>query len=68
MAWRKSGRAARLYAGGQDFTLPARDARTLAAAGEIDGTLYRKLSQRGRAIVFELLAAGHYQLPPDEEE
>jgi 50S ribosomal protein L16 3-hydroxylase len=68
MAWRKSGRAARLYAGGQDFTLPARDARTLAAAGEIDGALYRKLSQRGRDIVFELLAAGHYQLPPDEEE
>jgi 50S ribosomal protein L16 3-hydroxylase len=68
MAWRKSGRAARLYAAGQDFTLPARDARTLAAASEIDGGLYRKLTQRGRDTVFDLFAGGHYRLPSDEEE
>ena len=68
MAWRKSGRAARLYAAGQEFTLPARDARTLAAASEIDGGLYRKLTQRGRDTVFDLLAGGHYRLPSDEEE
>jgi 50S ribosomal protein L16 3-hydroxylase len=68
MAWRKAVRGARLYAGGQEFTLSARDARTLAAAAEIDGGLYRKLSQRGRDTVFELLAAGHYHLPSDEEE
>ena len=68
MAWRKSGRGARLYAAGRDFPLPARDARTLAAAAEIDGDLYRRLSQAGRDAVFELLAEGHYQLPLDEEE
>ena len=68
MAWRKSARGARLYAAGSDFSLPARDARALAGASEIDGGLYRKLSQRGRDTVFELLAAGHYRLPLDEEE
>ena len=68
MAWRKATRGARLYAAGQDFALPARDARVLAAASEVDGGLYRRLSQRGRDVVFDLLAAGHYRLPLDEEE
>jgi len=67
MAWRKSGKSARLYVAGQDFTLPARDARKLSAAGEIDGALYAALSQAGRDAVIELLGAGHYQLPSDDD-
>ena len=68
MAWRKSRRAARLYAGGLVLTMPARDARRLSAASDIDGKLYHGLSQAGQDAVFELLAAGHYQRPSDEEE
>lgn len=68
MAWRKAGRGAKLYVAGEDFSLAARDAGTLAGASEIDGRLYARLSQRGRDVVFELLGAGHYQLPSDEEE
>jgi 50S ribosomal protein L16 3-hydroxylase len=68
LAWRKATRGARLYAAGEEFSLSAKDARTLAAASEIDGALYRRLSQPGRDTVFELLAAGHYRLPLDEEE
>ena len=66
MAWRKSGRSGRLYVAGQDFTLPARDARKLAAAAEVDGALYTGLSDAGRDAVIELLGAGHYQLPSGE--
>ena len=68
MAWRKAGRGAKLYVAGEDFSLAARDAGTLAGANEIDGRLYARLSQRGRDVVFELLGAGHYRLPSDEEE
>jgi len=68
MAWRKSGRSARLYVSGQDMDLPARDARRLAAATEINAATYAALSQRGQDAVFELLGAGHYQLPADDEE
>jgi 50S ribosomal protein L16 3-hydroxylase len=67
MAWRKSGKSARLYVAGQDFTLPARDARKLSAAGDIDGAFYAALSQAGRDAVIELLGAGHYQLPSDDD-
>jgi 50S ribosomal protein L16 3-hydroxylase len=68
MAWRRSGRTARLYVGGHDMQLPVRDAKRLAAAAEIDAATYDALSQRGRDIVIELMEAGHYRLPPDEEE
>ncbi|MFL6591527.1 MAG: JmjC domain-containing protein [Luteimonas sp.] len=68
MAWRKAGRSAKLYVAGEDFTLSARDAATLAGSNELDGRLYARLSQRGRDVAFQLLGAGHYQLPPDEEE
>ncbi|MEO6263592.1 MAG: cupin domain-containing protein [Luteimonas sp.] len=68
MAWRKAGRGARLYVSGRDIDLPVRDARRLAAAAEIDGATYTALSQRGRDAVIELLGAGHYRMPEDEEE
>ena len=68
MAWRKSGRSARLYVSGQDMALPARDARRLAAAAEIDAATYAALSQRGRDAVIELLGAGHYSLPLEGDE
>jgi 50S ribosomal protein L16 3-hydroxylase len=66
-AWRRAGKGARLYVAGQDFTLSARDARKLAAAGTIDGRTYAALSQRARDAVFELLGAGHFQLATQED-
>jgi len=68
MAWRKSRRSARLYAGGLMLAMPTRDARRLSAASDIDGQLYYGLSQAGQDAVFELLAAGHYQRSTDEQE
>ncbi|MGN6513791.1 MAG: JmjC domain-containing protein [Lysobacteraceae bacterium] len=68
MAWRKAGRGARLYVSGRDHALPAKDARLLAAAGDIDQRAYAALSQAGRDVVFELLGEGHYHLPGAEEE
>ena len=68
MAWRKAGRGARLYVSGRDFALPAKDARLLASAAEVDGRTYVALSQAGRDVVVGLLADGHYRLPDNEEE
>ena len=68
MAWRKARRGARLYANGSEVTLPARDARRLAAAASIDGDLYTALSQAGRDAVIELLETGHYQLQVPGED
>ena len=68
MAWRRAARGARLYANGEALPLPLRDARRIAAAGEVDGVLYAALSQPGRDAVFDLFAAGHYELPDDAEE
>jgi 50S ribosomal protein L16 3-hydroxylase len=68
MAWRKAGKGARLYVSGRDFALPAKDARALAAANEVDGRTYAALSEAGRDLVVALLADGHYRLPDDEEE
>ncbi|MCA1714774.1 MAG: cupin domain-containing protein [Gammaproteobacteria bacterium] len=66
MAWRKAGRGARLYASGEAFALPARDARHIAAAGELDGAAYAALSERGRDAVYALLQTGHYRLLLDD--
>jgi 50S ribosomal protein L16 3-hydroxylase len=68
MAWRKAGKGGRLYVSGRDFALPAKDARALAAASEVDGRTYGALSQAGRDLVVALLADGHYRVPDDEEE
>ncbi len=62
MAWRRSGKRARLYAAGQDHDLPVRDARRLAAADALDGAAYAALSDAGRDLVQSLLAEGHYEL------
>lgn len=67
MAWRRSGRSARLYVGEVDFQLPIRDARRLAAASQIDGACYLGLSPVARDAVIALLSAGHYQLIEDIE-
>ena len=48
--------------------LTARDAQRIAAAAELDGTLYTSLSQAGRDAVFALIEAGHYQMLVDEDE
>jgi 50S ribosomal protein L16 3-hydroxylase len=68
MAWRKAGRGARLYVNGQEHALPARDAKRLAAATELDGKAYAALSQAARDVVIALFGEGHYRLPDDEEE
>ncbi len=67
MAWRRAAKGARLYAAGQDFELPVRDARAIAAAAAIDGAAYAKLSDRGRDVVYELLQGGHYRLLDPEQ-
>ncbi|HEV8693416.1 MAG TPA: cupin domain-containing protein [Lysobacter sp.] len=68
MAWRKAGRAARLYVNGQDYALPVRDAKSVANAKELDGVTYAALSETGRDRVYELLQAGHYRLTVEGEE
>lgn len=67
MAWRRSGRAARLYAAGQDFGMPVKDARRVAAADALDGAAYAALGEAGRDAVFALLQDGHYRLAVDDE-
>src|SRR3546814_16929782 len=68
MAWRRAGKGARLYAGGETHALPVRDARTISAAPSFDGRAYAALSDRGRDAVYELLLGGHYHLvEPDGE-
>ena len=62
MAWRRSGRGARLHANGESFALPLADARRLAAADALAGAGYRALSQAGRDTVYALHEAGHYVL------
>jgi 50S ribosomal protein L16 3-hydroxylase len=68
MAWRKAGRAARLYVNGQAHPLAVRDARAIANTASVDATAYSALSQEGRDLVFALFEAGYYQLQlPDDE-
>ncbi len=68
MAWRKAAQGATLFAAGQDYALPARDAQRIAAADHFDGRSYAALSERGRDTVYELLQGGHYRLTlPDED-
>ena len=62
MAWRRSGKQARLYAAGQDFTLPVRDAQRIAAADSLDRDTYTALSDAGCDVVQALLGEGHYAL------
>ncbi len=68
LAWRRSGRKATLFCSGLEFTLPVKDAQTLAAADLLDGGAYASLSDAGRDVAMDLYAQGHYQLPMDEEE
>lgn len=66
MAWRKAKRGASLYVNGEDFSLPARDAKRIANAAQLDGAAYATLSEAGRDRVFELIQTGHYRLATDE--
>ncbi|MEO6519677.1 MAG: cupin domain-containing protein [Pseudoxanthomonas sp.] len=68
LAWRRSGRKATLFCSGLEFTLPVKDAQTLAAADLLDGGAYASLSDAGRDIAMDLYAQGHYQLPMDEDD
>jgi len=62
MAWRRSGKRATLYAAGQSYDVPARDAQRIAAGAGLDGAAYAALSEKGRNAVYDLLLGGHYQL------
>ena len=68
VAWRKARRGAALFCSGLQFQLPVRDAQALAAARSLDGAGYRKLSERGRDVAFELYSEGHYQLQLQEDD
>ena len=68
MAWRRARKGARLYANGEAVALPVADARRIAAAAEIDGSLYASLSEAGRDALFALLEAGHYRFAEDGDE
>ena len=69
MAWRKAAKGAALYAAGQDYALPVRDAQRIAAADRFDASGYAALSERGRDAVYELLQTGHYALAlPGEDD
>jgi 50S ribosomal protein L16 3-hydroxylase len=67
LAWRRAKRGASLYVSGQDFALPVKDAQRLAGAEQLDAAAYRGLSDKGRAVVQQLLVGGVFQLiDPDE--
>ena len=68
LAWRRSGRAARLFCSGLEFTVPVRDARRLAAAESLDGPAYSALSEDGRDVAMQLHSQGHYQLLLEGDE
>jgi 50S ribosomal protein L16 3-hydroxylase len=68
LAWRRSGRAARLFCSGLEFTVPVRDARRLAAAESLDGQAYSGLSEEGRDVAMQLHSQGHYQLLLEGDE
>lgn len=68
MAWRRSGKGARLYAAGRDFDLPLRDAQRLAASNSLAGDTYVALGDAGRDAVFALYEDGHYQLQLADED
>ncbi len=62
LAWRRAKRGASLYCSGLEFALPVKDAQALAAAEQIGGALYQKLSAKGRDALHALVAGGYYQL------
>lgn len=69
MAWRKANKGATLFCSGLDLPVGVTDARLLAPAETIDGSLYARLSARGRDAVWALVQAGFYQpaTGPDED-
>jgi len=62
LAWRRAKRGASLYVSGQDFALPVKDAQRLAGAEQMDAAAYRGLSDKGRAVLQQLLVGGVFQL------
>ena len=70
MAWRRTGRRAILFANGESWPLPVRDAQRIAGSQVIDQAGYAALSEAGRDQAYALLEAGHYLLRPagDEDE
>jgi 50S ribosomal protein L16 3-hydroxylase len=67
-AWRRSGKAARLYLAGQIHSLPLGDARRIAGRDWLDGGDYATLSAEGQALLLQLLEQGHYRLALDDGE
>ena len=67
-AWRKRAKAgqASLFIAGQVHALPVADARRLAGAEVVDGTLYEALGEDARALLLDLLVQGHYHLAVED--
>jgi len=61
MAWRRAARGARLYASGQEYSVPVKDARLLANAEHLDQSAWASLSAQGRSAVEALYLDGGYQ-------
>lgn len=67
MAWRRAGRAGRLYVSGRAHALPVADCRLLANATELDADAVAALSDAGRQSLFALVASGHYHVDDGSE-
>lgn len=62
MAWARSDKAARLFANGESYPMPAECARTLAASGIINATVFAALPSSAQDAVLALTARGIYRL------
>src|SRR5690606_36202163 len=67
MAWLGDAGEARLYANGDAWAVPEADARRLANCSELDADIFQALSPAGRSCLLELVQAGHF-LPPHDED
>jgi 50S ribosomal protein L16 3-hydroxylase len=68
MAWRRAAKGAVLFASGQALPMAIGDARTLAAAEELDLATYQTLGEHGRDAVSVLVTSGHYVLPGNDAD
>lgn len=67
LAWHGDGEDATLFANGEAWPVPAADARLLANAHEFDLDAFEALSPAGRQCLHQLVQAGHFLLPIDED-
>ncbi len=68
VAWRRAKRGATLFCTGLSYPLTVADAQLLAERETLDAGDYARLSEKGRAALADLVAAGHYQPAGTEDE